>query len=52
MKRRLETLQNQALYYVIDVLKKVNIKTLETEIYTSSLYIYLNKLQNKTTLHS
>ncbi len=49
---RLETLQNQTLCYVAEVFKRVNIKTLETETYMSSLHVYLNMLQNKITLHS
>ncbi len=52
MKRRLETLQNQALYHVINVFKKVNIETLKVETYTFSLHVYLNKLQNQVTLRS
>ncbi len=44
--RRLEILQNQALHYVADAFKKVNITTLKTKIYTSSLHVHLNKLQN------
>ncbi len=50
--RRLETLQNQTLHHVAEVFKRVNIETLETETYTSSLHVYLNMLQNKVTLHS
>ncbi len=52
MKQRLETLQNQALRHVIDVFKKVNIKTLKVETYTFSLHVHLNKLQNQVTLRS
>jgi len=37
---------------VIDVFKKVNIKTLKVEIYTFSLHVHLNKLQNQVTLRS
>ncbi len=33
MKQRLETLQNQALRHVINIFKKVNIKTLKVETY-------------------
>ncbi len=44
MKWRLETLQNQALYHVIDIFKKVNIETLKVETYTFSLHVHLNKL--------
>ena len=51
-KRRLETLQNQALRHVIDVFKKVNIETLKVETYTFSLHVHLNKLQNQVTLRS
>ena len=49
---RLETLQNQTLHHVAEAFKKVNIKTLETEIYMSSLHVHLNMLQDKITLHS
>ena len=51
-KCRLETLQNQILRHVAEVFKRVNIETLETETYTSSLHIHLNMLQNKIMLHS
>ncbi len=49
---RLETLQNQTLRHVAEAFKRVNIKTLETETYMSSLHVHLNMLQNKITLHS
>ncbi len=49
---KLETLQNQTLRHVAEAFKRVNIKTLETEIYTSLLHVHLNMLQNKITLHS
>ncbi len=49
---RLETLQNQTLHHVAEVFKRVNIETLETETYMSSLHVHLNMLQNKITLHS
>ncbi len=49
---RLETLQNQTLRHVAEVFKRVNIETLETETYMSSLHVHLNMLQNKITLHS
>jgi len=49
---RLETLQNQTLHHVAEAFKRVNIKTLETETYTSLLHVHLNMLQNKITLHS
>jgi len=49
---KLETLQNQTLHHVAEAFKRVNIKTLETETYTSSLHVHLNILQNKITLHS
>ncbi len=49
---RLETLQNQTLRHVAEVFKRVNIETLETEIYMSLLHVHLNMLQNKITLHS
>ncbi len=52
MKWRLRTLQNQALRQVINIFKKVNIETLKIEMYTSSLHVHLNKLQNQTTLCS
>jgi hypothetical protein len=44
--------QNQMLHYVANIFKRINIKMLKIEIYTSSLYVYLNKLQNQITLHS
>ncbi len=50
--RRLETLQNQTLRHVAEVFKRVNIETLKTETYTSSLHVHLNMLQNKIMLHS
>ncbi len=50
--RKLETLQNQTLRHVAEAFKRVNIKTLETETYMSSLHVHLNMLQNKITLHS
>ncbi len=50
--RRLETLQNQTLRHVAEAFKRVNIETLETETYMSSLHVHLNMLQNKITLHS
>ncbi len=49
---RLETLQNQTLHHVAEVFKRVNIETLKTEIYMSSLHVHLNMLQNKIMLHS
>ncbi len=49
---RLKTLQNQTLHHVAEAFKRVNIKTLETETYTSLLHVHLNMLQNKITLHS
>ncbi len=49
---RLETLQNQTLCHVAEVFKRVNMETLETETYMSSLHVHLNMLQNKITLHS
>ena len=49
---RLEAFQNQALHHVTDVFQKVDIETLKVEMYTSSLYVHLNKLQNQTTLRS
>ncbi len=49
---RLEILQNQTLRHVAEAFKRVNIETLETEIYMSSLHVHLNMLQNKVTLHS
>ncbi len=51
-KWRLETLQNQALHHVINIFRKVNIKTLKVETYTFLLHVYLNKLQNQVTLRS
>ncbi len=52
IKRRLETLQNQALCHVINVFKKVNIETLKVKTYTFLLHVHLNKLQNQVTLCS
>ncbi len=49
---RLKTLQNQMLRHIAKVFKRVNIKTLKTEIYMSLLHVHLNMLQNKITLHS
>ncbi len=49
---RLETLQNQTLYHVAEAFKRVNIETVKTEIYMSSLHVHLNMLQDKITLHS
>ncbi len=49
---RLETLQNQTLYHVAKVFKRVNIETLKTETYMSLLHVHLNMLQNKIMLHS
>jgi len=40
------------LHHIKNVFKKVNIETLKIEIYTFSLHIYLNKLQNQITLYS
>ncbi len=51
-KCRLETLQNQILHHVVKAFKRVSIETLEIEMYTSSLHIHLNMLQNKVTLRS
>jgi bifunctional DNase/RNase len=42
--RRLETLQNQILRHVAEAFKRVNIETLKTETYTSSLHVHLNML--------
>ncbi len=49
---KLETLQNQTLHHVAKAFKRVNIETLKTETYMSSLHVHLNMLQNKITLHS
>jgi len=51
-KCRLETLQNQTLRHVAKAFKRVSIETLEIEMYTSSLHVHLNMLQNKVTLRS
>ncbi len=51
-KCRLETLQNQILHHVAEMFKKVSIETLKIEMYTSSLHVHLNMLQNKVTLRS
>ncbi len=51
-KRRLETLQNQALHHMINIFKKVNIEMLKVETYTFLLHVHLNKLQNQVTLRS
>ncbi len=50
--RRLEILQNQTLRHVTKMFKRVSIETLKAEMYTSSLHVYLNMLQNKITLRS
>ncbi len=49
---RLETLQNQTLHHVAKTFKRVSIKTLKAEMYTSSLHVHLNMLQDKITLRS
>ncbi len=49
---KLKTLQNQILHHVAEVFKRVNIETLKTETYMSSLHVHLNMLQNKILLHS
>ncbi len=49
---KLKTLQNQTLHHIAEAFKRVNIETLKTEIYMSSLHVHLNMLQNKITLHS
>ncbi len=41
---RLETLQNQTLHHVAEMFKRVNIETLKTETYMSSLHVHLNML--------
>ncbi len=51
-KYRLETLQNQTLHHVAEVFKRISIEMLKIEMYTSSLHVYLNMLQNKVTLRS
>ncbi len=51
-KCRLETLQNQTLHHVAKAFKRVSIETLEIKMYTSSLHVHLNMLQNKVTLRS
>ncbi len=48
----LKALQNQVLRHVINIFQKVNIETLKVKTYTLSLHVYLNKLQNQTTLCS
>ncbi len=50
--RRLETLQNQILRHVAKTFKRVSIETLKAEMYTSSLHVHLNMLQDKITLRS
>ncbi len=49
---KLETLQNQTLRHVTKVFKRVSIETLKAEMYTSSLHVYLNMLQDKIMLRS
>ena len=49
---RLETLQNQTLRHVTKTFKKVSIETLKAEMYTSSLHVHLNMLQDKIMLRS
>ncbi len=41
---KLKTLQNQTLHHVAEVFKRINIKTLEIETYTSLLHVHLNIL--------
>ncbi len=50
--RRIETLQNQILHHVAETFKRVSIKTLKAETFTSSLHVHLNMLQDKITLCS
>ncbi len=49
---KLETLQNQTLHHVAKMFKRVSIETLKAEMYTSSLHVHLNMLQDKITLRS
>ncbi len=49
---KLETLQNQTLYHVAKTFKRVSIEILKAEMYTSSLHVHLNMLQDKITLRS
>ncbi len=49
---RLETLQNQTLHHITETFKRVSIKTLKVEMYTSSLHVHLNMLQDKIMLRS
>ncbi len=49
---RLETLQNQTLHHVTEMFKRVSIETLKAEMYTSSLHVHLNMLQDKIMLRS
>ncbi len=49
---RLETLQNQILHHDAEMFKRVSIETLKAEMYTSSLHVHLNMLQDKIMLRS
>ena len=49
---KLKTLQNQTLHHIAEMFKRVSIKTLKAEIYTSSLHVHLNMLQDKIMLRS
>ncbi len=49
---RLETLQNQTLHHVAKIFKRVSIETLKAKMYTSSLHVHLNMLQDKIMLRS
>ena len=42
----------QTLRHVAEMFKRVSIETMKAETYTSSLYVHLNMLQDKVTLHS
>ncbi len=49
---RFKTLQNQILRHVAKMFKRASIEILKAEIYTSSLSVHLNMLQDKITLCS
>ncbi len=49
---KLKTLQNQTLCHVAKIFKRVSIETLKAEMYTSSLHVHLNMLQDKIMLRS
>jgi len=49
---KLKTLQNQTLHHIAKMFKRVSIEILKAEMYTSSLHVHLNMLQDKIMLRS